>query len=160
MVLLDIGGNDVSVILLGESICCCEIRLGESKFISVSILLLDPALVVGLAACGLGASCVFAGVFFFFWMDMLGTLSIMFDVPWLTPAGFDASEGQLLRASRTSRLGAKAARLTKLIRLVKVVRVLRIVKIMKYLPFFGGGRRLSVIFDQNHQHVRHFTIVR
>ena len=73
---------------------------------------------------------------FFFWCDVVGTVSLIFDIPWLVP-GVD-SEGSMLRASRTTRVGARAARVTKMIRVLRVVRVVRVVKLLKYFNAFGA----------------------
>merc|ERR1719487_1731571 len=59
---------------------------------------------------------------FFFFMDIIGTVSMVFDISWM--AGPDVTEPQiagdggnknnlmLLRASRTARVGARAGRLS------------------------------------------------
>jgi len=76
---------------------------------------------------------------FFFWMDLLGTLSMMFDISYMI--GNDAEEPVRLRrkqggmhqntfvvrAARATRLGARAARLS------------RVLKVMKYMPVFNRG---------------------
>lgn len=71
---------------------------------------------------------------FFFWMDILGTLSMAFDISYMF--GSDATRPVLLtddyaassnvnvvRAARAARLGARAGRLT------------RVLKILRFLPF-------------------------
>jgi cAMP-specific phosphodiesterase 4 len=74
---------------------------------------------------------------FFFWMDLLGTVSLIFDICYFFPSTSD-SNAAVLRASRASRIGARAARLTKLIRLLKVVRIVRVVKLFKFFKVFKG----------------------
>jgi hypothetical protein len=68
---------------------------------------------------------------FFFNMDVIGTASLLFDIPWLSPID-NNSNSAMLRASRTTRIGARATRLTKLIRLIKIVRVVRVAKLFKF----------------------------
>jgi cAMP-specific phosphodiesterase 4 len=75
---------------------------------------------------------------FFFWMDLLGTVSLIFDICYFFPGTSD-SNAAVLRASRASRIGARAARLTKLIRLLKVVRIVRVVKLFKFFKVFKGN---------------------
>ena len=75
---------------------------------------------------------------FFFWCDVVGTISLVFDIPWLVP-GVDSSSS-MLRASRTTRVGARAARVTKMIRVLRVVRVVRVVKLLKYMRAFGAKK--------------------
>jgi len=80
---------------------------------------------------------------FFFWMDLIGTLSMLFDISYLL--GADATSPErvseasanenvaLARAARTARLGARAGRLT------------RVLKVLRFLPFLytrkdGSGK--------------------
>lgn len=73
---------------------------------------------------------------FFFWMDLLGTVSMVFDISYL--AGDDVGEAELInkatqdgsqgniivvRAARAAKLGARAGRIS------------RILKILRFLPF-------------------------
>ena len=90
--------------------------------------------------CKSGYFSLNCGKGFFFWMDVVGTVSLIFDIPWLTPEALD-SDSSLLRASRTSRVGARAARVTKLVRVLRVVRVVRVVKLLKYVRAFGAQRK-------------------
>eukprot|EP00937_MAST-01D_sp_MAST-1D-sp2_P007205 g7205.t1 len=76
---------------------------------------------------------------FFFWMDVVGTASLIFDIPWLM--GGYQMDGSLLRASRTSRVGARAARVTKLVRILRVVRIVRVLKLLKYVRVFGARNK-------------------
>ena len=75
-------------------------------------------------------------------MDLVGSASLVMDIPWLVgDFGSDNEtdgDGAVLRASRASRVGARAARLTKLVRLVRVIRIVRVVKLLKYFRVFRG----------------------
>ena len=58
------------------------------------------------------------GASFFFWADIVGTLSITIDLPWLNPLASLSSEDlgtdtTVLRATRTSKLGARFGRFGK-----------------------------------------------
>mmetsp|Transcript_151062 Transcript_151062/g.263246 ORF Transcript_151062/g.263246 Transcript_151062/m.263246 type:complete len:957 (-) Transcript_151062:162-3032(-) len=78
---------------------------------------------------------------FFFWMDMLGTLSMAFDISYML--GSDATQPELLqsqngavssnvvvvRTARAARLGARAGRLS------------RALKILRFLPFVQSSRQ-------------------
>jgi len=78
---------------------------------------------------------------FFFLMDVFGTVSMIFDIPWL--AGVDATQPQqssssdddakrnlmLLRALRATKIAARAGRLS------------RVVRFLRFLPFMGGEQR-------------------
>lgn len=71
---------------------------------------------------------------FFFWLDVLSTVSLIFDINWI----WNAIQGkvssnlvqstQIARASRASRAGTRAARI---IRVIRVIRLIRIVKLYK-----------------------------
>ena len=70
---------------------------------------------------------------FFFWMDTLGTLSIILDIGWIArefmPEDSDATQkGSLLRAARAAKLGARYGRL---------MRLLKLMRFFKFLPCFS-----------------------
>ena len=52
---------------------------------------------------------------FFFWMDIIGSLSLCFDIPWIAELIIEQNDSNsgVLRASRTTRIGARATRITK-----------------------------------------------
>ena len=50
----------------------------------------------------------------------MGTVSMIFDIPWLTPLGSASNQGGILRASKAARVGARVARLLKLTRAIKM----------------------------------------
>lgn len=70
---------------------------------------------------------------FFFWMDVIGTLSIILDIGWIAdefmPSDSNLSQkGSLLRAARAAKLGARYGRL---------MRLLKFVKFFRFLPCLG-----------------------
>lgn len=71
---------------------------------------------------------------FFFWMDTLGTLSIMLDIGWIAdtfmPDSTATSRGSLLRAARAAKLGARYGRL---------MRLTKFLKFFKFLPCFNSA---------------------
>ena len=72
--------------------------------------------------------------YFFFWMDLVGTVSIILDIGWIAhlflPSGAMNASGSVLRATRAAKLGARYGRLLRLLRLLKFVR---------FLPCFKTG---------------------
>lgn len=69
---------------------------------------------------------------FYFWLDLLATLSMVFEIPWMTSGSGDGVEdnfGENARAGKASRAGAKAARI---LRVVRMIRLVRLVKLYKY----------------------------
>ena len=68
---------------------------------------------------------------FYFWLDLMATLSMVFEIPWLTPFDSEVNNSSLenARAGKASRAGAKAARILKVVRMIRLV---RLVKLYKY----------------------------
>jgi len=61
---------------------------------------------------------------FFFYMDVIGTLSMILDISWMSEGlGLNSttSDAQLLRAARSAKIGAKSSRLAKLTKLFKLM---------------------------------------
>jgi len=88
---------------------------------------------------------------FFFWMDLVGTLSILLDVGWITatflPSGSLRGQGSVLRATRAAKLGARYGRL---MRLLKLMRFLQYIPCLQFMSSEGAAeptmstiRRLS-----------------
>ena len=78
---------------------------------------------------------------FYFWLDAIATLSLLFDIPaimaLLAPVGAGQTSGQggtLTRAGRSANAGSKMGRI---LRLVRVIRVLR--RIHKYERAMAAG---------------------
>lgn len=78
---------------------------------------------------------------FFFWLDLISTLSIITDIPpimdAMTGSGGSATDEEendagdaasLARASRGARIGTKAGRMTRVIRLIRLIRVVKLYK--------------------------------
>ena len=59
---------------------------------------------------------------FFFWMDFLGTVSILLDIGWVSDTflgGQSVKSGSVLRATRAAKLGARYGRILRLMKLIK-----------------------------------------
>lgn len=76
---------------------------------------------------------------FYFWLDLLATLTMLFELPWMIPVmengGID-NNFENARAGKASRAGAKAARI---LRVVRMIRLFRLVKLYKY--FVGNKNK-------------------
>lgn len=63
---------------------------------------------------------------FFFWLDLLSTVSMLLDIGWVSNAIFGTSGGaalsavSLARAGRASRVGTRAGRIVRVVRLVRL----------------------------------------
>jgi len=68
---------------------------------------------------------------FYFWLDLMATLSMIFELPWMTSVSADGVDDNFenARAGKASRAGAKAARI---LRVVRMIRLVRLVKLYKY----------------------------
>ena len=67
---------------------------------------------------------------FFFWMDLIGTLSIILDIGWISESFLksgSSNQASILRATRAAKLGARYGRL---------MRILKLMKFMQYMPCF------------------------
>ena len=66
---------------------------------------------------------------FFFWLDLLSTVSLIFDIGWISDGIFGTSAenaqnaAQLARASRASKVGSRAGRIVRLVRLIRLVKL-------------------------------------
>ena len=63
---------------------------------------------------------------FFFWMDFLGTLSILLDIGWISDSfssGQSVRRGSVLRATRAAKLGARYGRILRLMKLMKLAKM-------------------------------------
>ena len=74
---------------------------------------------------------------FYFWLDLIATLSILMDINWLFQkftknSDFSVSNAQqassLARSGRAARIGTRAARIARVVRLVRLVRIVKLYK--------------------------------
>ncbi len=71
---------------------------------------------------------------FFFWLDLLGTFSILFDVPWFLGDSENVSGDnniEVAKAGRAAKIGARTARLVKFVRFLRLLRILRMLRFLK-----------------------------
>eukprot|EP00450_Noctiluca_scintillans_P011694 CAMPEP_0194488616 /NCGR_PEP_ID=MMETSP0253-20130528/8472_1 /TAXON_ID=2966 /ORGANISM="Noctiluca scintillans" /LENGTH=959 /DNA_ID=CAMNT_0039329007 /DNA_START=62 /DNA_END=2938 /DNA_ORIENTATION=- len=122
--------------LIGDDMrLCCTEATADTGFnvmtiICLSIFSLDLCLAVA------GKEDYFLG--FFFWLDVISTLSLVLDLTWVTDAMSDNDEDEVdVSGSKTARIGA---------RLVRIVRVLRLVRIFKlYKTIIHGMNKTGQI---------------
>lgn len=67
---------------------------------------------------------------FFFWLDIISTLSLLLDIGWVSESLFGSSgsssassAASLARAGRASRVGTKAGRIVRIVRLIRLVKL-------------------------------------
>lgn len=86
---------------------------------------------------------------FYFWLDLMATLSMIIEIPWLISfSSGDVIESNLesARAGKASRAGAKAARI---IRVVRMIRLVRLVKLYKYFSENKHKKEGSIAPDED-----------
>jgi len=95
------------------------------------------ALEIGLSVYAFGRSYLHS---FYFWLDVVATLSLIPDIGWIwepmVGANNDSTNTGALRAGRASRAGTRAGRI---VRIVRLVRLIRIAKVFKMLSKKRGG---------------------
>ena len=74
---------------------------------------------------------------FYFYLDVISTLSMVFDIRWIAMHLNDT--GDASTAARTGRL-SKASKGGRVVRIARLVRLVRIVKLFKIRKNVGGGR--------------------
>jgi hypothetical protein len=64
---------------------------------------------------------------FFFWLDILSTISLIFDIGWISDGLFEAGDAgnasKIARAGRASRIGTRAGRIVRIVRLIRLVKL-------------------------------------
>ena len=67
---------------------------------------------------------------FFFWLDLIATMSMISDIDWIWTLIDSASSGTGSNAATLAKT-ARAGRITRVIRIIRLIRIVRIVKIYK-----------------------------
>ncbi len=74
---------------------------------------------------------------FYFWLDLVATLSLVFDIGWFWDAilGTGSSTGnnaaaatKAAKAGRGARVGTKASRIARIVRLIRLIRIVKLYK--------------------------------
>lgn len=69
---------------------------------------------------------------FYFWLDLVSTLSLIMDIGWIMNAhrsgGSAKKASSLAKAGRGARIGTKAGRVTRVIRLIRLIRIVKLYK--------------------------------
>ena len=89
---------------------------------------------IEIVLCSIGQEGYFNN--FFFWLDLLSTLSLITDIPQLMELITGGSSNELqqteasstVRASRSAVVGSRAGRLTRIIRIIRLIRIVKLYK--------------------------------
>eukprot|EP01035_Chromulina_nebulosa_P020916 gene20916-27110_t len=78
---------------------------------------------------------------FYFWLDLIATLSLLIEMPWVIGSVFLQNPSSIGVSSRISTMAGKVIRLLRIVRLVRVVRVMQLLKPVKR---FSVKRKSSI----------------
>lgn len=95
---------------------------------------------------------------FFWWLDLIATLSLVADIPWIvdpieslfTSDSQSADDGEAseaataTRAGRAARAGTRAGRIIRIVRVVRVLRLVRVMRLLKYSCMNKDQRALHI----------------
>ena len=83
---------------------------------------------------------------FFFWMDLIGSVSLMFDISFIVNSFWSSS--QLITSNTASarvQQSASVIRLTRFARILRVIRLVRIVRLFRYNNPLSGSKHPSKV---------------
>ena len=83
---------------------------------------------------------------FFFYLDVIGTISLLPDIAFLWPDAWALDGLALARAGRVARTGTRAVRIVRLFRIVRILKLFRIVKLL------SSGRRKLFTSEEGEDH--------
>jgi len=75
---------------------------------------------------------------FYFWLDIISTISMLLDVGWISALIFGSNSQlgavgkqglKLARAARASKVGSKAGRMLRILRLIRLIRIAKVYKV-------------------------------
>lgn len=78
---------------------------------------------------------------FYFWLDIISTLTLLLDIAWISNVMFDGSSSAqttlnsvtLARAARASKIGSRAGRIVRILRLIRLIRIVKLYKATEQL---------------------------
>jgi hypothetical protein len=89
---------------------------------------------------------------FYFWLDLIATASVIFDMKWMIGnAGLQLLNGGGKQSAKGAAAAKTGTRLGRLVRLVRMVRLTRLTKLYKYVKASITGQHIdSTELDDNH----------
>lgn len=89
---------------------------------------------------------------FFFYLDVISTLTLLFDVAWISDAVFGQSSkvknpknaANFAKTARASRIGTRVARVVRIIRLIRLIRVSKLYKASKQAQLKKEDRKKEI----------------
>lgn len=119
--------------LFSDDIRQAAVTAQEDNVFYVLIMICFGVFVLEVILSSIAVNDYFLG--FYFWLDIISTLTILLDVGWIQSALFGSGSGssllsgvQLAWAARASKIGSRAARIVRIIRLIRLIRVVKLYK--------------------------------
>lgn len=90
---------------------------------------------------------------FFFWLDIISTLSLLLDTQWVSDLIFDSSDSNsasqksaasLAKTARASRIGTRASRVVRIVRLIRLIRVVKLYKATKQAEIKSENKKKPI----------------
>lgn len=87
---------------------------------------------------------------FFFWLDVISTVSLLLDTQWVSDLIFDNSSSNsasqksaasLAKTARASRIGTRASRVVRIVRLIRLIRVVKLYKATKQAEIKSDSKK-------------------
>jgi len=114
--------------LVGDDLRLIYSTQNENPFFDWLVVFTMMCFALELVLSCLGKPDYFMG--FFFWLDLLSTVSLILDISivskWLTDTlsgGDDGEAGSTMRSGRSSRLGARLGRILRVLRLIRILKL-------------------------------------
>lgn len=123
--------------LLGDDIRVCIFGKGaDIYFYIITIFCFVIFIIEFLLTCYSKSDFMFS---FFFFLDIISTLSLLFDIGWITDLIFSTNSSdeagtssqnaaQLAKAAQASKIGTRAARVIRIVRLIRLIRIIKLYK--------------------------------
>ena len=112
-------GDDIRILIVGPN--------GDVYFYVLSLISLIAFTIEVTVSCVVKEG---YNLGFFFWLDVISTASLIFDIGWFTEIMFStggsasaAGGASIARAARASRVGTKAGRIVRVVRLIRLVKL-------------------------------------
>jgi len=107
-----------------------EASVGSRDFLILSILTFAALLFFSFEIVVSSFCIEYYNLSFFWWLDFIGTVSLLPDIDFIWPDAWSLDGLALARAGRVARTGTKAIRVVRFFRIVRMLRLFRIVKLI------------------------------
>lgn len=119
-------GDDIRILAVGKG--------GDNAFYIMTLICFAIFSLEILLSCYAKGDYLFT---FFFWLDLVSTVTLLLDVGWISDAlygtssdsaGGSQNSAQIAKAAKASQVGTRAARVIRIIRLIRLIRIVKLYK--------------------------------